>query len=189
MLSLPTTHPFARRTSRWRPSSLGASIVLVLMVVGCAAQPGAQPPPSQPSSAPEGGAVDDASAAPADGSAGTATFTVDGRAFTVDLTLCGVYGDGPEIALAGAASEDGGDALGHFEGDLVPFGSELNGEFRIDISPDGQARSSDEFLALGYASGVPVTLSEEDDGYVIRSGAWNENGEDLGEGSVQFACS
>ena len=135
-------------------------------------------------------ANDETQAPPVGWAAGAATFTVGDRVFTVELTLCGMYGDGDdaEVVLAGPASENGGDATGFLEGDLLPAGSELNAEFRIDIGADGPQQSTDEFLALGLASGSPVTFSEEGGGYVVRSGAWNENGEDLGEGSLAFSC-
>ena len=197
-----TTSGGARRMSPLRAALFGGA-VLPLLLTACAAVPGAQevPPSQQATPTPvsstdkdtqmsEPPANDETQAPPVGWAAGAATFTVGDRVFTVELTLCGMYGDGDdaEVVLAGPASENGGDATGFLEGDLLPAGSELNAEFRIDIGADGPRQSTDEFLALGLASGSPVTFSEEGGGYVVRSGAWNENGEDLGEGSLAFSC-
>lgn len=186
-----TTSRGLGRSRRLLLALVGALATTALLLTGCAAtsSPGKGSSTSQgtPSAAPNG--HDEAPAEAATGSAGTATFTVGDRVFTVELTLCGIYADATEIVLAGHATESSGGPSGFLEGDLLPFGDEINGEFRIDIGADGPTQSADEFLALGYASGTPVTLEQDGSGYIIRSGAWNENGEDLGAGTLAFACS
>lgn len=186
-----TSSLHSARPSLLRAALVGCAVVLPFLLIGCgsAAAPGADEGASQKDHGTGADEGDDASSESTNGSAGSATFTVGDRVFTIDLTLCGVYADATEIVLAGAAKSDDGSAVGFFEGDLVPFGDELNGEFRIDIGADGPSQSTDEFLALGYASGSAVTLDEEGSGYVVRSGAWNEQGDDLGAGSLAFACS
>lgn len=174
-----------------RLALLGGAFLVAGFVMSCAAAPEANETPTPVQETAEESAVgsEETQASPSNGSAGTATFTAGERVFTVELTFCGVYEQGTEILLAGIANEINGDAQGFLEGGLLPAGSALNGEFRIDIGADGPLQTSEEFLALGSPSGSPVTLSEEPEGYLILSGTWNEHGDSLGGGSLAFSCS
>lgn len=166
-------------------------MLLSIGLMGCAAESAPEDTTGSGSSPVpvESRASDDSQDPPAGAAAGTAVLTIGDRAFTAQLDLCSVYDSGAEILLAGPASETRGSAHGFLEGDLLQAGAELNGEFRIDIGADAPHQSTNEFLALGYASGTPVTLTAEGEGYIIRSGAWNEKGDSLGEGSLEFSCS
>lgn len=124
-------------------------------------------------------------AAAAQASGSTATFSVDGRSFTVELASC--VGSGGDMVLHGPAVENGTGVTGYFGGDITPFDGGFTGEFRIDIGASGQFESSDEFVAMGDAFGE-LEMSPAGDGWIATGPAWSDDGTDLGSGTVEFTC-
>lgn len=180
------------RTSR--PFSLGRLLfatltVPLLALTGCATAPAPDTAPKADAPAGEENTSEGTAEQPSSDAEGTATFTVGDRVFAVELARCSVYEGGTEVMLAGPATEVGGDAVGYLDGEHGPFDGGLNGEFRIDIGASRALQSTDEFVALGSPSGTELTIVADGDGYVIQSGAWNENGEMLGDATLSFSCS
>lgn len=171
-----------------RKAGWAAFAAACLLLSGCTG--GGESAPGTTGSEPPAASSDaKASAPPAgDASAGEATLSIGGREFTVELTTCGVYDGGGEVVLSGHAVEVGGAVSGFFDGDLTTLDSRVYGEFRLDIGATGPFESSDEFLALGDPVGGEIAFSEEAHGNVITAKAWNEEGDDLGEGSLTFVC-
>lgn len=167
-------------------AALAAASMLVL--TGCASAE-ADDGLEAPADVPAGAAEDDLDAEPADdASRGSATFTVGGREFTVQLRMCAVYDD-EDVLLSGPATEAGSGQVGYLDGDATMLGAEPYGEFRIDIGADAPMQSTDDFLSMGNSSGDTFTFESDGDGYVITASAWNANGDDLGLGTLAFTCS
>lgn len=116
-----------------------------------------------------------------------AALSVDGREFSVTLTMCTAQ-EGGDILLSGPAQEKGTDVTGHFDGDASDAGGELDGEFRVDIGATGPYQSTDEFVAFGTSIGGTLTLSKQADDYVLTGSAWNAQGQSLGDGVLTFRC-
>lgn len=160
----------------------------MLLLAGCASGTPAQPGDATPDAASTDRADEQAStpsnSASTANSRGTATFSVDGRTFDFDLSMCSVYEDG-EALISGLGSEVGSDVPSHLDGDSVTF---ADGEFRVDIGADGPFQSSDDFLSIGSSLGGAFSLVEDGNGYLVTGQAWSGANLELGTGTMQFQC-
>lgn len=164
-----------------------SSLAVILLLGGCSgtaerpAQDSNTATTEQPAPSESGGveaAVD----------AGSATASIDGREFTFMLSNCMMY-EGEEVELSGAGGETGADAPSYLDGGLMQMDADVTGEFRISIGTDQPFDSTNEFLALGAPTGEGLTVVKDGDGYLATGNAWNDQGADLGTGTLRFACS
>lgn len=177
-----------------RPTGLlalfGGFCLAAVLLSGCSNAPDDVPSGEENSGGSAGAHGDDSAEAGQESSgqsAAVATVSVDGRSFDFELRMCSVTGDG-EVLLSGLGGEAGSEVPSHLDGDATPLDGDTYGEFRIDIGSDGPFQSSDVFISLGNSLGGSYALSEVGDGYLVTASAWNENGADLGSGTLQFTC-
>lgn len=190
------------------PIAAAAALLLAALLAGCStiAQTPDEGPDAEGAVAPEveateespddledgGFGADDESAEDdaADDSAASgeiaATVTVDGREFTIELSTCMIYEH--DVMLSGVATETGGDAVGYLDGDATASGEGISAEFRIDIGATGPFDSMDEFISIGNTAGSEYDMTEDDGDFVITASAWDDQGTDLGVGTIEFRC-
>ncbi|HWV25974.1 MAG TPA: hypothetical protein VNZ66_02030 [Aeromicrobium sp.] len=165
-----------------RPTLAALGLTAVLCLPACASGGDEREPDPAASRTAESQAAESQ-----DAEGNEAALSVDGREFTVTLTMCTAQ-EGGDILLSGPAQENGTDVTGHFDGDASDAGGELDGEFRVDIGATGPYQSTDEFVAFGTSIGGTLTLSKESDRYVLTGSAWNAQGQSLGDGVLTFRC-
>lgn len=130
----------------------------------------------------------DGSTSPGDStgnSQGSATMSLDDREFSFDLQFCSVVEqDDIEIMLHGPGTEADSDIPGYLDG----ASESLDGSFRVDIGTDKKFQSMDDFIELGTVQGGPMSIESVGKGYLITANAWNDQGDDLGTGTLRFSC-
>lgn len=170
----------AGRSVRTSSRTVVALAPLLLILGGCAVSV-ADDRPAAPAVAEE------ETSSGGDAANETATFSVDGRTFSVTLASCMSTPDG-DVLLHGAASELGSDVTGYFDGDITPYQDGVVGEFRLDIGSTGQFESSETFIAMGDSLGGEVLITPDGDGFIATAPSWSEQGTDLGQATLQFGC-
>lgn len=161
-------------------------LITALLLGGCSAQD--QQTSSNPDSMTEsqsGSGETEASAS--DSPAGSATVSAGGREFSFQLTRCLVYEE-REVELAGPGAEVGSSVSSYFDGGLMQMGTDALGELRVDIGADGPFQSSDEFIAIGAPTGGDFSVTKTGHDYLATGKSWDNDGTDLGTGTVQFSC-
>ncbi|MFB8386960.1 hypothetical protein ACFC3F_07455 [Microbacterium sp. NPDC055910] len=190
LVNTPRRMPRASGRMRGLTALLAGAAASLLMLSGCAGNAEGETESSDAAAAPQ------SDTAPADQDpgqesestdAGTATVSMGGREFSFTLTLCGVYQDS-EVELAGPGGEAGSDQPSFLDGGLMQMDADVLGEFRIHIGTDRPFDSTDEFVALGASTGDGLTVVREGDGYVATGNSWDDQGTDLGTGTVRFTC-
>lgn len=173
------------------PAVFGGLLALTLLISGCSTstqQEGETPSATLETQSEAPGSSDAPGKKDArDLSNGSATVAVGGREFTFQLRSCFVYEE-REGNLNGPGGETGSDVPSYIDGDFMETGDDAYGEFRINIGSDGQFQSSDEFISLGSSAGGVLSIVKDGGGYLASGTTWDQNGEDLGAGTLRFTC-
>ncbi|MGB3375313.1 MAG: hypothetical protein WBA87_09255 [Microbacterium sp.] len=164
---------------------IGCAAATLLVLSACSSGPEVSRTPGQASAEQPASPQDDPQDAKTD--AGTVTASIDGRQFTFTLTSCIMYQDS-EVELSGPGGEAGSEVPSHLDGGLMQMDADVLGEFRISIGTDQAFDSTDEFLAIGAPTGGDLSVVEEGDGHLVTARTWNDQGTDLGTGTLHFTC-
>src|SRR5690554_6576958 len=178
-----------RRRPRGRATAalIGCTIAALIVLSACASASESSPDPD-PGQADAGQpAAPQRDPKPADEGAGTVVVSIDGRELNFTLTACTMYEDS-EVELSGPGGEAGSDVPSHLDGGLMLMDGDALGEFRISIGTDRPFDSTDEFLALGEPTGGGISVAEEADGHLVTARTWDDQGTDLGTGTLHFTC-
>ncbi len=172
-----------------RLAIVGGVCVVALLAAGCSSADTADESPSSVVDQDGTASTDPADAAQGSSvePSGTAKVVVDGRTFDFELTTCLVTEDG-EVQLSGPGTEAGSDVGSYFDGEATELGDDSFSEYRIEIGAGGPFESADSFIAVGNSNGGSYALSGGPDSYLVTASAWNENGDDLSEGTVEYEC-
>lgn len=112
-------------------------------------------------------------------------MSLDGREFSFDLQFCSVNEQNEtQVMLSGPGAESGSDVPGYLDGEA----SAPSGGFRVNIGTDKKFQSTDDFVEIGTDQGGTMSLEQDGEGYLITANAWNDQGEDLGTGTLSFTC-